>query len=278
MRPPHPAAFEFKSFEQEVVRSTGSVFDNPFKRNSKNIGFQSNDLIKTVGLAGKSLFSDKIPKKSEIKKVNERIIKDSDKGNKTKPVVFKGFEQMRNPLQIHIKTIATAEPIKTSITQSKDFDSITTSTKLLSMTKPAEEDTEPQPQEITTMNDIQIIPIPVGKKVCCMDFSNIKKGYISACACDMKAVAFIDKMCSKITNYCLSTNESYCPQVKELCLCQYQEDQDWYRAEVQSVKDSTFEIEFIDFGNKTAVKSSNIRKMPQEFKYHCLVNKCYIKR
>lgn len=283
LRPPQPATVALKPNDSQTsVQSTVStvptvsIFQNPFKRNSKNIGFATNDLnvLQKLNSPHKSA-NKEIP--SAIKKISERIIKESDKPEGLKKII--NSETSRMPAKNPLKTLAAAKPKKAS--QSNGVDSKIASTELLVPTKEQREQTEPQPQEnntIVTMNDIDIVPIPSGKKLYCSDFTNIEEGYVSACVYNPKAIAHIDKLTAKITDYCQSTNEIYCPQANELCLCRYKEDGQWYRAMVEKVIDSKiFEIEFIDFGNKASVQESDIRKIPEEFMHHCLVNKCYLK-
>lgn len=130
-----------------------------------------------------------------------------------------------------------------------------------------------------TMNDIEVVPLPIPatKKLFCLDYSNVKKGFISTCVHDPKAIELVDWFACKISKYCDGTNESYSPQAEELCLCKFTDNQ-WYRAVVSKVIDADkFEIVFIDFGNITTESSQNIRKMTREFTHHCLLNKCFIK-
>ncbi len=129
-----------------------------------------------------------------------------------------------------------------------------------------------------TMDDIEIVPLPPGKKLVCTDSSLLEEGYISVCINDMAAIQLIDRLSIKITDYCSKINECYKPTDNELCLCKFDEDNLWYRGVVTKVIDSDmFEIRFIDFGNMTTVTSNSIRQMAREFTHHCLVNKCYIK-
>lgn len=282
LRPPQPASLTCNPNDSETsaqstpnpTNPTVSSFINPFKRNSKNIGFQSNDVRKNVvNLLDKNHLSDKSSHKeipNEITKISGRFIKESDKFVKSPPRAFKKIinsETIRMPAKNPLKTLAAAEPKIAS-------------TEILVPTKAQQEQTEPQPQEkpIVTMNDIDIIPIQPGKKLYCSAFNNIEKGYISACVYNRKAIEHINELSDKITEYCRSTNEIYSPQANELCLCLYKEDGQWYRAVVEKVIDSKiFQVEYIDFGNKASVQGSDIRKIPEEFMFHCLINKCYLK-
>jgi hypothetical protein len=133
--------------------------------------------------------------------------------------------------------------------------------------------------EIISIDDLEIIPIPLGVKtdLFCLDFSNIKQGYISACVYDPKAISNIDNIGPEISAYCARSKDAYQPIAGELCLAIF-EDDEWYRAEVIKAIDSNkFEIMFIDYGNITTVSTSNIRKMPEEFMHHCFMNKCIVK-
>lgn len=168
------------------------------------------------------------------------------------------------------------EPIKKKIAkqQSVDVDSAITSIKSLALVK--EEIIEPEPDPITTMDDIEIVTLPSGQKLFCLDYSNIAKGFISACINDVKAVAYIDSLIAKISDYCNRQHQPYSPIHGEVCLCKFEDG--WYRAVVSKVIDSSnFEIALIDYGNVMTTSSKGIRKIPKEYIHPCLTNKCYIK-
>lgn len=106
-----------------------------------------------------------------------------------------------------------------------------------------------------TMSDIDVAPLPEGENqsVTCLDFSNIKSGYVSLCIHNAKALQYIDEMGRKITKHCEETKEEYRPQVNEMCLAKFEED-GWFRAVTLKVNEpNKFEIMFIDFGNKITV-------------------------
>lgn len=137
----------------------------------------------------------------------------------------------------------------------------------------------PSKEDILTMKDIEIVPLPRGEKLVCTDSSQIANGYMSACINDKKAIVLIVRLNEKITEHCKRSNDGYRPSMDELCLCKFDEDNQWYRAVVSKIiGEDTFELIFIDFGNRTKTSSQSIRKITEEFTHqHCLVNKCYIK-
>lgn len=128
---------------------------------------------------------------------------------------------------------------------------------------------------VTTMKDIEIVPCS-GSKLYCLDYSNIKRGYISACVNDFKAIARIDNLTAKISDYCKRQHQPYSPVLGEVCLGMFG-DMQWYRALVSKIIESDFEIIFIDFGNIATVTSKELRKIPEEYTHPCLMNKCFIK-
>lgn len=129
-----------------------------------------------------------------------------------------------------------------------------------------------------TMQDIDVVPLPVGDstKLVCLDHSNVKFGYISACIPDPSAVKFVEEMGASMTKYCRGVTSEHSPRANELCLVKFVDGQ-WYRAVTLSVIDANkFEIVFIDYGNIIIVNSSQIRKMIDDFLHPCLMNKCFI--
>jgi len=59
----------------------------------------------------------------------------------------------------------------------------------------------------------------------------------------------------------------YTPKMNELCIAQFSQDKNWYRAKCISMdkeKKDTFTILYIDFGNKETVTSSCVRKIDEK--------------
>lgn len=255
----------FRTLSKAASIKPASEFVNSFGRHQNR-----NDLNKSN--LSLRLTREFAPPTFEIK----RNLDISFKSNCSKPNE-KSTEKMSGGL-----TQKTAEPTKTKIVKppsTVDVDSTISSIQNLSLENVKEEiiKPEPEPEPITTMDDIQIVGLRDGQKLFCLDFSNIEKGFISASINDVKAVAFIDSLCSKTSDYCNRQYQSYSPQPGEVCLCKF-EDNQWYRALVSKVIDSsTFEVTSIDYGNMTTVSSKDVRKIPKEFVHPCLMNKCNIK-
>ncbi|XP_037042416.1 uncharacterized protein LOC119078817 isoform X1 [Bradysia coprophila] len=249
---------------QADTKDATSLFDNPFKRNSQNIGFNTNDNQNRLSCPAARIPSSNQTKKSEAQPTPG----ESDH----KPAIIS-----ETAFPAALKSSVDDETEKAEIITQDSFQNLSLNEKKVEVVE-TEQAVESK-KEIFTVNDIEIVPLIPDKKIVCLDASHIEEGYVSACLNDGKAVAFIDRMSSKIGEYCVSqTNGFYRPQTGEVCLCLFDEDNEWYRAVVMNTIDADyFEINFIDFGNSSTVCSENIRKMPRKFLHPCLVNKCYIR-
>ncbi|XP_076103467.1 tudor domain-containing 6-like isoform X3 [Mytilus galloprovincialis] len=65
----------------------------------------------------------------------------------------------------------------------------------------------------------------------------------------------------KLQSYCQSNNEPYMPSKGELVCAKFDADGIWYRAEVLDISGDDYTVHFVDYGNKSFVKSSSIRKI-----------------
>lgn len=134
---------------------------------------------------------------------------------------------------------------------------------------------------IFTDKDIKSVPLPVDVplELFCLDYSNIHKGYISACENDPTKIESITGISYRIAEYCEKTNgeKNYCPKLNELCLAYAADEGQWYRSKCrETVMPNTFRLEMIDYGVLEEVSSKNIRKMVEEFMEPTIMHRCTI--
>lgn len=134
--------------------------------------------------------------------------------------------------------------------------------------------------ETFTKDNIKMIPIPEApsSKITCLDSSTIDEGFITACALDIEQLLKNDEYSKKIQEYCQKlTQEAHKPQVGELCLAIFEDDNNWYRAEcLRELPDNSYLLRFIDYGNFKTCNKKAIRRFAKEFLYPCLAHTCVI--
>lgn len=128
---------------------------------------------------------------------------------------------------------------------------------------------------------IEAVPLSTGVplELFCLDYSNIEKGYISACIHDRKKIESINQLSGRIAAHLENLGETshYVPKLDEICLVYHDVDQQWYRAEcIQEISADSFDVIFIDYGNTRIVNSSNIRKMVAEFTEPAIMHFCCV--
>lgn len=128
---------------------------------------------------------------------------------------------------------------------------------------------------------LEILPLQTGVplELFCLDYSNIEKGFVSACIHDPKKIESINGLCGKITDYLKNSGatENYVPKLDEICFAYHDFEHQWYRAEcIKVISPNSFQILFIDYGNTRIVNSSNIRKLVSDFTEPAIMHFCYI--
>lgn len=117
---------------------------------------------------------------------------------------------------------------------------------------------------------IELTPLQMGVplELFCLDYSNVGKGYISACIHDPQKIKSIDRLSNKIKDYWtkFGETENYCPNLDEICLVHHDSEGQWYRAEcIEVITSDRFVVLFVDYGSTRIVSSSNIRKFVPKF-------------
>lgn len=103
-----------------------------------------------------------------------------------------------------------------------------------------------------------------------MDTSTISLGCVSAILFDnLKKVQILQ---SKIQEIAIGIHEEYEPELNEICLAKYVDDNDWYRAHYSAPD----EFVFIDYGNASPVDKKDVRKLPNELREPCYTVVCFI--
>lgn len=126
---------------------------------------------------------------------------------------------------------------------------------------------------------IEAVPLSTGVplELFCLDYSNIEKGFISACIHDRKKIESINQLSGRIVAHLENLGETghYVPKLYEICLVYHDVDKQWYRAEcIQEISADSFDVIFIDYGNTRIVNSSNVRKMVAEFTEPAIMHFC----
>lgn len=129
---------------------------------------------------------------------------------------------------------------------------------------------------------IELVPLPIGvpMEMFCLDYSNVDKGYITACEHNPEKIESINRLSDKIVRYLKNlgtTAGQHCPKVDEVCLVYHDSEHQWYRAEcIKEMSADRFEMLFIDYGNTRMVSSCNIRKFVSEFAEPAIMHFCCI--
>ncbi|XP_061170939.1 tudor domain-containing 6-like [Saccostrea echinata] len=76
-----------------------------------------------------------------------------------------------------------------------------------------------------------------------------------------------NSLLQKIDTYCVGITEPYLPAVGEQVCCQFFETGQWLRAEVLHIENSSYNVQFVDYGNVHTVQKDQIRKADDSFLY-----------
>ncbi|XP_068081173.1 uncharacterized protein vret [Anabrus simplex] len=120
-------------------------------------------------------------------------------------------------------------------------------------------------EDIYMFSDMAVVELPVRE---------VKLGIQQILTCNQIAVVNMEDpvlienvhltMASTMNSYCNETDQkSYVPRQGEACLANYQGE--WFRAVCVGTGQGLFSVMFIDYGNFSEVKHTDIRKMVKEF-------------
>ena len=86
---------------------------------------------------------------------------------------------------------------------------------------------------------------------------------------DAKTLQEMEKLSQKVHDYCQSCSLlEDAPVLGQLCCAKFTEDRVWYRARVTEILDqSSFRVQFVDFGNSEVTSISNLRPFQREFSH-----------
>jgi staphylococcal nuclease domain-containing protein 1 len=71
-------------------------------------------------------------------------------------------------------------------------------------------------------------------------------------------VAWLEEQLSKLS---MEPAKGLPPKRGEMCIAQFSLDNRWYRAYIESVAGNTYDVTFVDFGNKESVPVERVRAM-----------------
>ncbi|KAK3610429.1 hypothetical protein CHS0354_016606 [Potamilus streckersoni] len=70
----------------------------------------------------------------------------------------------------------------------------------------------------------------------------------------------LKNLMAEMAAFCSSSATSYEPQLGEMVVAQYYEDQMWYRARVEGIQNHVYDVFYVDYGNMEQVQASSLRK------------------
>ncbi|XP_034487105.1 uncharacterized protein LOC117791452 [Drosophila innubila] len=131
-------------------------------------------------------------------------------------------------------------------------------------------------------DDIKRELLPLGNNVQILTLNAIglhKTGYITACFFSSEKVA--ENFQNLLTSVAEIGNDDqilpgYLPDVGEMCLTLFSEDNTWYRGVCLKVRGQDVEILYCDFGNSEVVPLKNIKPIPTELLKSVYATKCFI--
>ncbi|EDV91365.1 GH17400 [Drosophila grimshawi] len=133
-------------------------------------------------------------------------------------------------------------------------------------------------------SDMERHPIPLGEKMQIIVLNAIdvhKTGCITACFFSSEEVAehfqdLLNKVFTIGKTHDKLTSPRYIPDVDEMCLCLYAEDNTWYRGVCQRVTAQEACILYCDFGNSEMVPLDRIKPIPKNLLQRVYATKCFI--
>ncbi|KAH8417858.1 hypothetical protein KR222_007325 [Zaprionus bogoriensis] len=130
--------------------------------------------------------------------------------------------------------------------------------------------------------DLQRNPIPTGEQMQILVLNSIglhKSGYATACHFDNeKDAETFQSLLNLVADLGCSDKllPGYVPDVGEMCLGLFSEDNSWYRSVCLEVNAKSATILYFDFGNSEIVPLEKIKPIPKEVLKPVRATKCYI--
>ncbi|CAC5408616.1 TDRD1_4_6_7 [Mytilus coruscus] len=136
-------------------------------------------------------------------------------------------------------------------------------TSINSMLREAEVfSTAGESQEIIVASSVPVEPVPVdGSQIEVLITESLDMKHVYIQIYQEKYHQNLQALTQKLQSYCQSNNEPYMPSKGELVCAKFDDDRVWYRAEVLDISGDDYTVHFVDYGNKSFVKSSSIRKI-----------------
>ncbi|EDW68365.1 uncharacterized protein Kots [Drosophila virilis] len=132
-------------------------------------------------------------------------------------------------------------------------------------------------------NDLERHLLPLGENMIVLILNSTdlhKCGYATACFFSSEKVAVnFQKLLDRVASIGIvddTLKPGYLPDVGELCLTLFSEDNSWYRGVCQRVSGQKASILYCDFGNSEVVPLERIKPIPSEVLHGVYATKCFI--